>query len=850
MDKPLRVLIVEDSDSDVVLEVRALKAAGYQVTYVVAVTAPEMKEALAEQAFDIVISDHDLPEFDAPGALAVLQQSAHDYPFIIVSGVIGEEMAVALMKAGAHDYVMKNKLARLVPAVQRELREAQSRRERRRAEEALNKAKTLLDKTFASIEEAIFIVDSNTRRIVACNQATEVIFGFGEKDLIGCSTDVLHVDKLSYDLFGQELFPALDANGVFRTEFQMRRKDGSVFPTEHTVTEILDDSGHRTSVVSVVRDITDRRMAENKLKQTNIFLDSIIENIPDMIFLKDARDLRFIRFNRAGEDLLGYSREELLGKSDYDFFPKEQADHFTQKDRDVLNGKEVLDIPEESLQTRSKGERTIHTKKVPLLDAKGEPEFLLGISEDITERKKMEETLRERDIRLKKLTSWVPGMIYQFTRRPDGTYYVPFATEAIKDIYGCLPEDVREDFYPIARVILPEDLGKVFGSIEYSAKNLTIWTCEYRVQIPGQSIKWLLGKSTPEKLADGSITWYGFITDITDIKKAEEELRKSEEEFRALAESMPQIVWVTRKDGWNIYFNQQWVDYTGLTLEESYGHGWNTPFHPDDKQKAWDAWQNATKNNDIYSIESRLRRADGVYHWWLIRGVPLLEKTGEIIKWFGTCTDIDNIKLAEKKLLDTIDNLRKSFGATVHVLVSALEMRDPYTAGHQLRVADLARTIATEMGLSHQKIEGLRMAGSIHDIGKLSIPSEILSKPSKLTDLEFSLIKEHSQTGYNILKDVESPWPLAQIIYQHHERMDGSGYPRNLKGDEILMEARIMAVSDVVESMASHRPYRAAIGIEAALEEIEKNKGMLYDDAVVDACLRLFREKGFQLQKA
>jgi HD-GYP domain-containing protein (c-di-GMP phosphodiesterase class II) len=151
------------------------------------------------------------------------------------------------------------------------------------------------------------------------------------------------------------------------------------------------------------------------------------------------------------------------------------------------------------------------------------------------------------------------------------------------------------------------------------------------------------------------------------------------------------------------------------------------------------------------------------------------------------------------------------------------------------------------MGLPQEKIEGLRMAGSIHDIGKLSIPAEILSKPTKLTNLEFSLIKEHARAGYEMLKDVASPWPLAEIVRQHHERIDGSGYPRQLKGDEILMEARIMAVADVVEAMASHRPYRPAIGIEAALEEIEKNKGILYDDAVADACLRLFREKGFQL---
>jgi HD-GYP domain-containing protein (c-di-GMP phosphodiesterase class II) len=151
------------------------------------------------------------------------------------------------------------------------------------------------------------------------------------------------------------------------------------------------------------------------------------------------------------------------------------------------------------------------------------------------------------------------------------------------------------------------------------------------------------------------------------------------------------------------------------------------------------------------------------------------------------------------------------------------------------------------MGLLKDKIDGIRMAASIHDIGKLSIPAEILSKPTKLTDIEFSLIKEHSHSGYEMLKDVESPWPLAEIIYQHHERMNGSGYPRNLKGNEILMESRILAVADVVEAMASYRPYRQALGIEAALEEIEKNKGILYDNTVADTCLKLFREKGYQL---
>jgi HD-GYP domain-containing protein (c-di-GMP phosphodiesterase class II) len=204
-------------------------------------------------------------------------------------------------------------------------------------------------------------------------------------------------------------------------------------------------------------------------------------------------------------------------------------------------------------------------------------------------------------------------------------------------------------------------------------------------------------------------------------------------------------------------------------------------------------------------------------------------------------------KRAEKQLQDTLESLRKAAGATIQVMASAVEARDPYTAGHQIRSANLARAIATEMGLSPEKIEGIRMAGSIHDIGKLSIPAEILSKPTKLSEIEFSLIKEHARQGYEMLKDVESPWPLAEIVFQHHERMDGSGYPRNLKGDEILMEARILNVADVVEAMASHRPYRAGLGIDAALNEIEKNRGLYYDKTVADACLRLFREKGFQL---
>jgi putative nucleotidyltransferase with HDIG domain len=173
-------------------------------------------------------------------------------------------------------------------------------------------------------------------------------------------------------------------------------------------------------------------------------------------------------------------------------------------------------------------------------------------------------------------------------------------------------------------------------------------------------------------------------------------------------------------------------------------------------------------------------------------------------------------------------------------------MRDPYTAGHQQRVAELAAAIATDMGMAPDRVYGLRMAGSIHDLGKIIIPSEILCKPGHLGHLEYEMIKNHVQAGYDILKKIEFPWPLADIILQHHERMDGSGYPHGLVGDAILPEARILAVSDVFETMSSHRPYRPSLGLDRTIDELKANKGRLYDADVVDACMKLILEKRFR----
>jgi len=337
--------------------------------------------------------------------------------------------------------------------------------------------------------------------------------------------------------------------------------------------------------------------------------------------------------------------------------------------------------------------------------------------------------------------------------------------------------------------------------------------------------------------------------DITERKLAEDDLRKSEERYRTILEDIDEGYFENDLAGNFTFVNDAECRDLGYSREELIGMNYRQYSDEATAKNLYELFHNIyNTGKPIKRFPGQFISKDGTRHFNEVSASLIRDAKGKPIGFRGVSQDITERKRAEEELRQTLDSLRKAVGTTIQVMASAVETRDPYTAGHQIRSANLARVIATEMGLSHEKIEGIRVAGSIHDIGKLSIPAEILSKPTKLSEIEFSLIKEHARKGYEMLKNVESPWPLAEIVYQHHERMDGSGYPRNLKGEEILIEARILTVADVVEAMASHRPYRPGLGIDAALNEIEKNRGIFYDKAVADACLRLFREKGIKLE--
>ena len=326
--------------------------------------------------------------------------------------------------------------------------------------------------------------------------------------------------------------------------------------------------------------------------------------------------------------------------------------------------------------------------------------------------------------------------------------------------------------------------------------------------------------------------------DITDRKNAEIALAESEEKYRTVFENTGTAMIIIEEDMTISVTNRQVEQLSGYSKEEIENKmKWTELVIPEDleRMKEYHLLRRKEKGSPPTAYEFSIRdKLGGIKNIWLNIGIiPGTKKS------VASLTDITDRKAYEGKL-------KKSIEDVIYTIGKITETRDPYTSGHQLKVSKLSTAIAQEMKLPPDKIEGIRIASLVHDIGKISIPSEILSKPSKLSEIEDKLIKNHSQIGYDILKSIDFPYPVAQIVLQHHERLNGSGYPQGLKGDDILLEAKIIAVADVIEAMSSHRPYRPALGINKALEEIYQNQGILYDPEVVNACIRLFKEKNFK----
>jgi PAS domain S-box-containing protein len=474
-------------------------------------------------------------------------------------------------------------------------------------------------------------------------------------------------------------------------------------------------------------------------------------------------------------------------------------------------------------------------------DEENKPIGILAVCRDITDRKQAEEKLRSSEEKFRALTETTASAT--LVVQGEKFRYVNPAFERLSEY--TLQDLQKLRFWDIIHPDF-QQLVKERGFARHRNEKIPT-RYEFKYITKSGKVRWLDFSATYIEFENKpALMASGF--DITKRKQIEAALRESEIKYRHIFESFEDIYYQIDENGIIRVLSPSVYRLTGWPPDELIGKPVSNVYvRPEDREKLL---EELARKGFLRDYEILVKKKDGTHVYASLVASILTDADGRVCGVSGTLRDITGRKHAEEKLQQTLESLRKAFGVTIGVMVAAIEMRDPYTAGHQNRVANLAKTIAMEMKLPQDKIDGILMAGSIHDIGKLSIPSEILTKPTNLTNLEFSLIKEHSRSGYEMLKDVESPWPLAEIVYQHHERMNGSGYPRNLKGDEILLEAQILAVADVVEAMGCHRPYRPTLGIDAALEEITKNKGILYNSNVVDACLKLFREKGYQLDEA
>ncbi len=389
--------------------------------------------------------------------------------------------------------------------------------------------------------------------------------------------------------------------------------------------------------------------------------------------------------------------------------------------------------------------------------------------------------------------------------------------------------------------VLPPEILEKFEKAFLNNKQKKVEDYEVEITILGESKSFRV-KQSPVFVEGRFKGVVLVIHDITDIRGAFKELEMSERKYRSLFENVPVGLYTTTPDGKIINFNPQSSRIFGYTEEELKNKNAIELYFNKEEREIW--LQEILKKGAL-ERETRFVRKDGRIVW--IKDTARVRRTsdGEIYIE-GSIQDITELKNLEKSLRDSLEKMKKLFDSTVLALSTTVEVRDPYTAGHQRRVTKLAVEIAKEMGLD-ESIDLIRIAGLLHDIGKIAIPSDILTKPTKLTQIEYSLVKEHPVVGYEILRKVEFPWPVAKVVLQHHERIDGSGYPDGLRKDNILLEARILAVADVVEAISSHRPYRPALGTEIALEEIQKNSGILYDSDVVEACLRVFRS-GFNFE--
>lgn len=735
--------------------------------------------------------------------------------------------------------------------------------------------------------DAVFL-ETLEGRILECNAAGAKMFGYTKKEIVGLTiADLVPKDfikKLPKIITEKET-----SYGKFVPRIS-KKKDGTIFPTE--IATKLINIGGKPRLIAYIRDITERKRAEKKRKSllkkereqhlkaetlakvaliltSRLSLSAVLEEVLrqakllvpysacNIVLIQKGRlsNINSVGYEKYGsknfvnnfryplveiplvKEVVKLAKPRLISDTHQNprwIFFKETSWIRSHLVVPICLGDKVIGLLNLDDDIPGKFVKDDIKKLQPLANAAAialeNARLFEEVRKEITERKQAEKALVESEKKYR--TVFENTGTATIIIEEDKT--ISMANTQFEKLTGYSKDEI-ENKIKWTDFIIPEDLKMMEKYHRERRKAGEKPPTEYEFRLIDKKGK-IKNTFLKVGMIPGSKKSIASLTDITERKQEEQELRESEENMRAVLDASSDVIHLLDINGIILSTNEGFAKRLGLEVDDIVGKCVFDYFPRESIHKRKAAIDKVFRTGEPLQLEDK-----GLVSVFESHVQPVFNPAGEVTAVAVYARDITKRKQAEERL-------KKTINATIETVSKTIEAKDPYTSGHQHKVSQLATAIAKELNLSPDKIEGIRIASLIHDIGKIGIPSEILSKPITLTDKEFNLIKDHSQIGYDILKPIDFSYPIAQIVLQHHERIDGSGYDQGLKGNKILLEARIIGVADVVEAMSSHRPYRPALGIEKALEEISQNKGILYDPEVVDACLKLFKEKGFKFK--
>lgn len=730
---------------------------------------------------------------------------------------------------------------------------------------------------FDSIRDPVFVHDTDYR-IVRANRAYAERTGSDIADILG---------KPYWEVFPKQGGPlphcqiaAEDKNEILIDEFML--DSGESFVSRAFA--LRDADNCLLYSVHVLEDVTEQRRAETRFRL-------LTENASDLVsILTPDGMLRYV--SPAAQRLLGYAPEDVIGRHMSEFYPPEESGMVEEALARAVAEPDITHMLNHRMRHKDGSWRHYETRGRNLMHEPAVRGIVLN-SRDISERKQAEEDIRRsmellaEAQRIAHLGSWEYDLVAGKLVWSDEIYR----------IFEIDPAQFNPSYEAFLAVIHPDDRAMVNQCYTEHMSRRTPYDVAHRLLMKDGRVKYVRERCETVYEGDKALRSVGTVQDITAQKLGEIALSKVNRALTTLSAGNAALVRasdeyallnemcrvITETDG----YRMAWIGYAeqnGMKHVRPMAHAGFELGYLDSVDISWGNADRGPTSQAIRSGVPQISRnlqTDARFAPWREQAIQRGYASSICLplKEYGVVFGVLNIYAAESSAFDEEEvrllsemaddlaygivnlrarklvseseqRLRKSLEATVEAIAATVETRDPYTAGHERRVALLATAIAREMKLPPEQVEGIHFGGLIHDLGKLYVPAEILSKPGRLSPVEFELVKQHPKAGYDIIKSIEFPWPVSRMVLEHHERLDGSGYPNHLMGDTILFEARILAVADVVESMSSHRPYRPALGPDSALDEIEKNRGRLYDAAVVDACLRLFREQAFSLESS